>query len=298
MSMLKRNRLYKDANNIIYHVRSDGSIITYPDFKIITTVDEKALFPEPRNIKVHDHLYLDIYNKEELICVEDTWMYRNGCCLAYDIFNHEWFDVDIFFISFHKLPDFVLGYKYEINGTEAILERFDVTNKEFRFVDECETYICVKSKNACVIQETNRMPEQFTIWKTLSGNYRGMNLKTRRLFDVSEHLYLGLKAKCYYPKRGDIVYINDLNGIWPYQTDFVQRCAKELRDNTLMMRYAYGYYPSLDIRDYDKKPWKVLYTGINSSLIEEHCTGERSMVCVCDNESLTVLEDQEEDAPF
>lgn len=203
--MLQPKKIYLDKNNTVYHVRSDGQIITYPDFKIITTVDEKALFPEPRNIQVRDHLYLDVCNKEELICVEDTWMYRNGCCLAYDIFNHEWFDVNAFFISLYKLPDFVLGYKYEINGTEAMLERFDVTNKEFRFVDECEVYICVKSKNAYVVQETNRMPEQFTVWKTFSGNYCGMNLKTRRLFDVPEHLYLELKTKCRYSKRDDFI---------------------------------------------------------------------------------------------
>lgn len=44
--MLKRQKLYRDTNNTIYHVLTDGSIRTYPDFKIITTVDESKLFPE------------------------------------------------------------------------------------------------------------------------------------------------------------------------------------------------------------------------------------------------------------
>lgn len=64
-----------------------------------------------------------------------------------------------------------------------------------------------------------------------------------------------------------------------------------------MLRYAYGYYPNFDTREQNKKLWKVLHVGLYS-LIEEYTTGTRPMICVCDNDSLTVSENQEDDEPF
>lgn len=69
--MLKRQKLYRDTNNTIYHVLTDGSIRTYPDFKIITTVDESTLFPEARKVDVLDTLYCDpvhSFAKCSLLC--------------------------------------------------------------------------------------------------------------------------------------------------------------------------------------------------------------------------------------
>ena len=89
MSILKRQKLYRDTNNTIYHVLTDGSIRTYPDFKIITTVDESTLFPEAREVDVLDTLYCDPVHDRGLMCVEQTDLYKEGCCLGYNIFNHQ-----------------------------------------------------------------------------------------------------------------------------------------------------------------------------------------------------------------
>lgn len=100
------------------------------------------------------------------------------------------------------------------------------------------------------------------------------------------------------PRGGDIVYINNLTGVKPYEVTFVQNIAKRLNDDLLMLRYAYGYYPNFDTRDQNQRLWKVLYVGTVHSLIEEHSTRTRSMICVCDNDSLTVSENQKDDEPF
>ena len=80
--------------------------------------------------------------------------------------------------------------------------------------------------------------------------------------------------------------------------DIETKAAKKLHEDTVMLRYAYGMAPELETEDHNKKLWKVLYVDADMSLIAEHCNNENAMICVCDNDSLTICEDQEDDTPF
>lgn len=295
--MLKRNRLYKDANNIIYHVLTDGSIRTYPDFKIITTVDESTLFPEAHEVDVYDTLYCDPVHDRELICVERTWFYREGCCLGYDIFNHEWVDVEVFWLGEFKVVDLVPRHKYIVDNIKMIFDHFDTVNKEFRFVSRYENYICVKPEKIYLVKDVEKIEERFEVGR-FYGDYFGRNSKTDRTFNIPERLYLELKAKCDCPQQHDIVYVNNPNGIHITAMDFVKRAAKKLHNDTVMLRYAYGMVPELETEDHNKKLWKVLYVDADMSLIVEHCNNKNAMICVCDNDSLTICEDREDDEPL
>ena len=295
--MLKRQKLYRDTNNTIYHVLTDGSIRTYPDFKIITTVDESTLFPEARKVDVLDTLYCDPVHDRGLMCVEQTGLYKEGCCLGYDIFNHQWVDVDVNWLLEFKVENLVPSHKYIVDNIEMIFDHFDTVNKEFRFISKYENYICVKSKNIYLVEDVEKIEERFEVG-CFYGDYYGINYKTKRSFNVPERLYLELKAKCNCPQQHDIVYVNNSNGIHITAMDFVKKAAKKLHDDTVMLRYAYGMAPELKTEDHNKKLWKVLYVDADMSLIAEHCNNENAMICVCDNDSLCVSENQEDDEPF
>ena len=142
------------------------------------------------------------------------------------------------------------------------------------------------------------MPKEYKIWKTEDGGLYGRDRKTGRVFTVSAETFEKIEGYAKQPRVGDIVYINNLTGVKPYEIGFVQDFAKRLNDDLLMLRYAYGYYPNFDTRDQSERLWKVLYVGISNSIIEERSAGTRAMICVCDNDSLTVSENQKDDEPF
>lgn len=147
-------------------------------------------------------------------------------------------------------------------------------------------------------KEVPKMPKMYEIWKDENGEAHGRDCETGRTFVISEETFERVEYCAKKPRVGDIVYINNLTGVKPYEVTFVQNIAKRLNDDLLMLRYTYGYYPNFDTRDQNQRLWKVLYVGTAHSLIEEHSTGTRSMICVCDNDSLTVSENQKDDEPF
>lgn len=148
------------------------------------------------------------------------------------------------------------------------------------------------------IKEVLKMPKEYKIWKTEDGGLYGRDRKTGRTFKINTETFERIEYFAKQPKVGDIVYINNLMGIKPYNINFVQDVAERLNDDLLMLRYAYGYYPSFDTRDQSKRLWKVLYVGISNSIIEERSAGTPAMICVCDNDSLTLSENQADDEPF
>ena len=148
-----------------------------------------------------------------------------------------------------------------------------------------------------MVEDVEKMEERFEVG-CCYGDYYGINLKTKRSFNVPERLYLESKAKCDCPQQHDIVYVNNSNGIHITAMDFVKKAAKKLHNDTVTLRYAYGMAPKLETEDHNKKLWKVLYVDADMSLIAEHCNNENAMICVCDNDSLCVSENQEDDEPF
>lgn len=142
------------------------------------------------------------------------------------------------------------------------------------------------------------MSKEYKVWETENGELYGCDCKTGRTFVISEETFERVEYCARQPRVGDIVYINNFTGVKPYKITFVQNFAKRLNNDLLMLRYAYGYYPNFDTRDQNKRLWKVLYVGITNSIIEEHSSEEQPIICVCDNDSLTVSENQEDDEPF
>lgn len=246
---------------------------------------------------VCDTLYCDPVNDRGLMCVERAEIYRDGCCLGYDIFNHRWVDVDVRWLGEFEVVNLVPSHKYIVDNIEMIFDHFDTANKEFRFVSRYENYICVKPEKIYLVEDVEKMEERFEVG-CCDGYYYGINRKTKRSFNISERLYLELKAKCDCPQQYDIVYVNNSNGIHITAMDFVKKAAKKLHNDTVMLRYAYGMVPKLETEDHNKKLWEVLYVDADMSLIAEYCNNENAMICVCDNDSLCVSENQEDDEPF
>ena len=296
--MLKNARLYKrDENGYIWHVKSDGTAMQYPTFTHHDT-KAKGVYKEVSllnhsSMRVSDTLYLAILDngKTTLVVAEDA--YKSAC---FDIFTG-----DCFIGNFTLFPaaNLICGHEYVVNGAVMTLDYYDDESKTFVFLpDNTELGACVKIAQICDVKEVPKMPKMYEIWKDENGEAHGRDCETGRTFVISEETFERVEYCAKKPRVGDIVYINNLTGVKPYEVTFVQNIAKRLNDDLLMLRYTYGYYPNFDTRDQNQRLWKVLYVGTAHSLIEEHSTGTRSMICVCDNDSLTVSENQKDDEPF
>lgn len=304
--MLKNARLYKrNENGYIWHVKSDGTAMQYPTFTHHDT-KAKGVYKEVSllntcSIPVSDCLYLAVLDNEKttLVVAEATYKasyettYKASC---FDIFTGDCITGNF---TLFPVPNLICGHEYVVNGDVMTLDHYDDEIKTFVFLsDNTELGACVKIAQICDVKEVPKMPKMYEIWKDENGEAHGRDCETGRTFVISEETFERVEYCAKKPRVGDIVYINNLTGVKPYEVTFVQNIAKRLNDDLLMLRYAYGYYPNFDTRDQNQRLWKVLYVGTAHSLIEEHSTGTRSMICVCDNDSLTVSENQKDDEPF
>lgn len=307
MSILKRKRLYKDVTGQVWHVKSDGKAVKYPQFEefqeVPTGTYEEILYSKYKGVEVHDKLHLaDGYEgcfhifKLCLITPDSEKLGRTTS--VFDVIECEW---ETRTQSYDLLPavDLKKGAKYMVKEKPATFEYYD---KGFRFSlmkpAETENSVLVPRYQMDDVKEIVSMPKEYKVWKTENGELYGRDCETGRTFVISEETFERVEYFAKRPRVGDIVYINNLTGVKPYEITFVQDFAKRLNDDLLMLRYAYGYYPNFDTRDQNKRLWKVLYVGISNSIIEERSAGTRAMICVCDNDSLTVSENQEDDEPF
>ena len=317
MSMLKRKRLYKDANGQVWHVKSDGKAVEYPQFEEFQEVPKgiykEILYMNVVSMEIADDLFLAKATASHVLCSPSDL-----CVVDNDTANRNknvvyWFSVvkccwtDLFSIEYDyrlfPVVNLKKGAKYIVKKKEMTFLRYRKEDDAFVFRHNpiTETFIpciAIHINQIKDIKEESNMSKEYKIWKTENGELYGRDCKTGRPFVISEDIFERVECCAKQPRVGDIVYINNLTGVKPYEFTFVQDIAKRLNNDLLMLRYAYGYYPNFDTRDQSKRLWEVLYVGTTNSLIEEHSTGTRSMICVCDNDSLTVSENQEDDEPF
>lgn len=311
MSILKRKRLYKDTNGQVWHIKSDGKAVKYPQCEEFQEVPlgtyEEILYSKYKGVEVHDKLHLaDGYDgcfhifKLCLITPDSEKLGRTTS--VFDVIMGKWEIRKT--QSYDLLPavDLKKGKKYMVKEKPVTFEYYDKEKYGFRFSliksEETENSVLVPGYQMHNVKEIVSMPKEYKVWETENGEFYGRDCETERTFVINKDTFERVEYFAKQPKVGDIVYINNLTGVKPYEVTFVQNIAKRLNDDLLMLRYAYGYYPNFDTRDQNKRLWKVLYVGTAHSLIEEHSTGTRSMICVCDNDSLTVFENQEDDEPF
>lgn len=310
MSILKRKRLYKDTNGQVWHVKSDGKAVKYPQFEefqeIPTGTYEEILYSKYKGVEVHDKLHLaDGYDgslPRLRLCIVTPDSEKLGRTTSvFDVITCEW---EIETQRYDLLPFVGLkkGAKYIVKGKPATFECYDKESYGFRFSliksEKTENSVLVRFYQLRNVKEIVNMSKEYKVWKTENGELYGRDCETGHTFVISKEAFEIVEYCAKKPRVGDIVYINNLTGVKPYEFTFVRNVAKLLNDDLLMLRYAYGYYPNFDTREQNKKLWKVLHVGFYS-LIEEYTTGTRSMICVCDNDSLTtVSENQEDDEPF
>ena len=316
MSILKRKRLYKDVTGQVWHVKSDGKAVKYPQFEEFQEapkgVYKEILYMNVVSMEIADDLFLAKATASHVLCSPSDL-----CVVDNDTANRNknvvyWFSVvkccwtDLFSIEYDyrlfPVVNLKKGAKYIVKKKEMTFLSYRKEDSTFVFCHNPITGTCISCMAVHInqikdIKEVSNMSKEYKVWKTENGELYGRDCETGRTFVVNQETFERVEYFAKQPKVGDIVYINNLTGVKPYKIDFVKNIAKQLNDDLLMLRYAYGYYPNFDTREQNKKLWKVLHVGFYS-LIEEYTTGSLSMICVCDNDSLTVSENQEDDEPF
>ena len=306
-NMLKRKRLYKDTKGQVWHVKSDGKAVRYPQFAVYTEIPKGAyeeISYKEHGVDVSDKLYLANQRFSYHLCIVAQYEEDFGNAdYVFDVLSGEWvylYGIDWILWDVVGLEK---GTKYVVEKKEMTFVRYRKEDGAFVFRDDTSTelflpYLDLRVYQITDIKEVSHMSKEYKVWKTENGELYGRDCETGRTFVISEETFERVEYCAKQPRVGDIVYINNFTGVKPYEITFVQDFAKRLNDDLLMLRYAYGYYPNFDTRDQSKRLWKVLYVGITNSIIEEHSMGNRPMICVCDNDSLTVSENQEDDEPF
>lgn len=311
MSILKRKRLYKDVTGQVWHVKSDGKAVKYPQFEefqeVPTGTYEEILYSKYKGVEVHDKLHLaEGYDGSFPIvklCIVMSDSEKLGRTTSvFNVIACEW-EVGTQSYDLLSVVNLKKGAKYIVKKKEMTFLRYQKEDNTFVFCHHPITgtsILCmvIHINQINDIKEVLKMSKEYKVWKTENGELYGRDCETGRTFVVTQETFERVEYFAKRPRVGDIVYINNLTGVKPYETGFVQDFAKCLNDDLLMLKYAYGYYPNFDTRDQSKRLWKVLYVGISSSIIEEHSAGSCAMICVCDNDSLTVSENQEDDEPF
>lgn len=119
--MLKGKRLYRDKSGTLWHLRSDGSGITYPTFvaenKFPSMLDgyeeivPNDFYNKSSGVDLKDQLYLCEYTENHsvsLLAVEDTCINTDRNFLAYNIMNGGWLS-DIHDCELFPMPDLIPG---------------------------------------------------------------------------------------------------------------------------------------------------------------------------------------------
>lgn len=317
MSVLKRKRLYKDTNGQVWHIKSDGKAVKYPQFEELQEVPKgiykEILYMSVVSMEIADDLFLVKATTSHGLCFpsdlcvvdNDTANRNKNVVYWFSVVKCCWTDLLSIEHDYRLFPVVNLkkGAKYIVKKKEMTFLRYQKENNIFVFCHHPITGTSILCMDIHInqindIKEVSNMSKEYKVWKTENGELYGRDCETGRTFVVTQETFERVEYFAKRPRVGDIVYINNLTGVKPYETGFVRAFAKRLNDDLLMLKYAYGYYPNFDTRDQSKRLWKVLYVGISSSIIEEHSAGSRAMICVCDNDSLTVSENQEDDEPF
>lgn len=218
--MLKNARLYKDGNGYIWHVKSDGTAMQYPTFthhdKSARGAYEEVSLLNHSSVRVSDSLYLAVLGdgRTTLAVAEDSYM--SAC---FDVFTGE---CTVKNFTLFSVANLICGHEYVVNGDVMTLDYYDDESKTFVFQpSSMELGACVRIEQICGVKEVSKMPKEYKVWKTENGEFYGCDCETGHTFVIGEETFEIVKYYATKPRVGDIVYINNLTGVKPYEFTFV-----------------------------------------------------------------------------
>ncbi len=259
--MLKNERLYKDGRGYIWHVKSDGTAMQYPTFthhdKPAKGAYEEVSLLNHSSVRVSDSLYLAMLDdgRTTLAVAEDA--YKSAC---FDVFTGECIVKDF---TLFPVANLICGHEYAVNSDVMTLDYYDDESKTFVFLpSSTDLGRCLKIEQICGVKEVSKMYE---IWKDENGKAHGRDCKTGRVFAIETSTFDNVDMCAHDIQMGDTVYIKNANNIYPNALTTISKAAKDLNDNAVMLRYAYGYTPSnLAL----KGDWSVIWTDAECAVIE------------------------------
>lgn len=290
--MLKNARLYKDENGYIWHVKSDGTAMQYPTFthhdKPAKGAYEEVSLLNHSSTRVSDDLYLTIVKgrSKMLVVAEDA--HKAAC---FDIFTGDCFvgNFDLF-----PVANLICGHEYVVNDDVMTLDYYDDESKTFVFLpDSTDLGACVKIAQICGVKEAPKMPKMYEIWKDENGQSHGRDCKTGRVFAIGANTFDNVDMCAHDVRVGDTVYIKNANNLYPSALTTISKAAKELNDNTVMLRFAYGYTPSnLALQG----EWSVIWTDTVHAVIERKNNKDYLPLVLCTTKSNLTIKGTESDS--
>lgn len=180
MSILKRKRLYKDVNGQVWHVKSDGTAVKYPQFTVYTEmpkgVYEEILYKE-HGIDVSDKLYLANQRFSYHLCVVSQYEEDFGNADdVFDVLSGEW--VHLYGIDWilSDVANLICGHEYMIRGHKMTLVHFREEAQGFSFIDDkdwnCNSSAFIGVHQICCVKEIQKMPKEYKVWETENGERR------------------------------------------------------------------------------------------------------------------------------
>lgn len=300
--MLKHARLYKDANGQVWHIKSDGTAMKYPQFEEYSEAPKGAYEEIPcLGRDVSDDLFLaqlhaSSFTKSYICAVLQYNAENKEAGFIFDVLKCKWITADYMYELF-PVANFKRGAKYMVRGHEATFDFYSSSQDGFYFTldefKENQTRAFVKVHQICCVKEVPKMPKMFEVWKDDNGETKGRDCKTGREFLISEYTFDTVEDYSKAPKIGDTVYINSNAGVCPHEIFFVQDAARRLPESKddILLYYAYGHRPTPTPVETDKTRWIVEYTrGLDRrALICGRTAGFCNMRLVVNKDCLTIV---------
>lgn len=159
MSMLKRKRLYRDTNGQVWHVKSDGKAIKYPQFAVYAEMSKGAYEEIPykeQGIEVSDKLYLAVrYFSYHLCVIPQCEEDFGGVYHAFDVLSGEWiylYGIDWILFDVVNLEK---GAKYVVEKKEMIFIRYRKEDDTFVFRNDTSTELFLRYITLQIYQITD-----------------------------------------------------------------------------------------------------------------------------------------------
>lgn len=135
--MLRNGRLYKDTKGQVWHVKSDGTAVKYPQFEVYAKIPKgpyEEIPYEEQGIDVSDKLYLAKQYFSNHLCVIPQHEEDFGCTYnAFDVLSGEWIHLyGIDWILF-DVVNLEKGAKYVVEKKEMIFIRYRKEDDVFVF---------------------------------------------------------------------------------------------------------------------------------------------------------------------
>ena len=135
--------------------------------------------------------------------------------------------------------------------------------------------------------------EKYEIWKDENGLAHGRDCKTGRVFAIAVEVFDDVDMYAHDVRAGDTVYIKNATNLYPCASATISKAAKDLNDNSVAVRYAYGYTPNnLALQG----GWTVIWTDATCAVIERENNRGYSPMVLCTTKSNLTIKGMESDS--